>query len=83
MIYTPHHIKGNAHALWYNIFCQDGGAVGLVDFTKHSFAWSSLARHFDQMGSIPEYVFVILCQPAKAYVRRFRERNSREKKQIR
>ena len=21
MIYTPHHIKGNAHALWYKYMC--------------------------------------------------------------
>ena len=43
-----------------------GGTVGLVDFTKLSFALSSLAQPFDQMGSIPEYVFVILSQ-RKAY----------------
>ena len=40
--------------------CQDGGAVGFVDFTKLSFALSSLVQPFDQMGSIPEYVFIIL-----------------------
>ena len=33
--------------------CQDGGAVGVVDFTKLSFALSSFAQPFDQMGSIP------------------------------
>ena len=36
--------------------------VGFVDFTKLSFGLSSLAQPFDQMGSIPEYVFVILSQ---------------------
>ena len=35
----------------YNI-CQDGGDVGFVDFTKLSFALSSLAQPFDQMGCI-------------------------------
>ena len=44
----------------YIYICQDGGAVGFVDFTKLSFALSSLVQPFDQMGSIPEYVFVIL-----------------------
>ena len=45
----------------YTVYiCQDGGAVGFVDFTKLSFALSSLAQPFDQMGSIPEHVFVIL-----------------------
>ena len=34
--------------------------MGFVDFTKLSFALSSLVQPFDQMGSIPEYVFVIL-----------------------
>ena len=33
--------------------CQDGGAVGFVDFTKLSFALSSFAQPFDQMESIP------------------------------
>ena len=42
--------------------CQDGGAVGFVDFTKLSFALYSLAQPFDQMGSISECVFVILSQ---------------------
>ena len=40
--------------------------MGFVDFTKLSFALSSLAQPFDHMGSIPEYVFVILSQ-RKAY----------------
>ena len=36
------------------------GAVGFVDFTKLSFALSSLAQSFaiDQMGSIQEYVYI-------------------------
>ena len=38
----------------YTYICQDCGAVGFVDFTKLSFALSSLAQPFDQMGSIPE-----------------------------
>ena len=46
----------------YIYICQDDGAVGFVDFTKLSFALSSLAQPFDQMGKIPEYVFVILRQ---------------------
>ena len=36
--------------------------MGLVDFTKLSFALSSLAQPFDQIESIPEYVFVMLSQ---------------------
>ena len=38
--------------------------------TKLSFALSSLAQPFDQMGSVPEHVFVILSQH-KAYTGRF------------
>ena len=56
----------------YVYICQDGGAVGFVDFTKLSFTLSSLEQPFDQMGSIPEYVFVILSQ-RKAYTGRFRK----------
>ena len=41
----------------YIYICQDGGAVGIVDFTKLSFALSSLAQPFDLMESISEYVF--------------------------
>ena len=52
--------------------CQDGGAVEIVDFTKFSFALASLAQPIDQMGSIPEYVFVILSQ-RKAYAGRFQK----------
>ena len=52
--------------------CQDGGAEGFVDFTMLSFALSSLAQPFDQMESIPKYVFVILSQ-RKAYAGRFQK----------
>ena len=44
--------------------------MGFVNFTKLSFALSSLAQPFDQMGCIPEYFFVILSQ-RKAYAGRF------------
>ena len=61
------------HVYIYIIYiCQDGGAVGFVDFTKLSFALSSLAQPFDQMESISEYVFVILSQ-RKAYAGRFQK----------
>ena len=50
----------------YVYICQDGGAVGFVDFTKLPFTLSSLVQPFDQMGSIQEYIFVILRQ-CKAY----------------
>ena len=56
----------------YVYICQDGGAVGFVDFTKLSFALSSLAQPFDQMRSIPEYFFVILSQ-RKTYAGRFQK----------
>ena len=52
--------------------CQDGGAVGFVEFTKLSFALYSLAQPFDQMRSIPEYFFVILSQ-RKACAGRFQK----------
>ena len=48
----------------YIYICQDGGAVGFIDFTKLSFALSSLAQPVDQIGSVPEYVFVILSSPS-------------------
>ena len=44
----------------YIYICQDGVVVRFVNFTTLSFALSSLAQQFDQMGSIPEYVFVML-----------------------
>ena len=37
----------------YIYICQDGGAVGFVDYTKLSFALSSFAQRFDQKESIP------------------------------
>ena len=46
--------------------------MGFVDFTKLSFALSSLAQPFDQMETIPGYVFVILCQ-RKTYAGRFQK----------
>ena len=55
----------------YVYICQDSSVVGFVDFTKLSFALSSLAQPFDQMESVPEHVFVILSQ-RKAY-RRFQK----------
>ena len=52
--------------------CQDGVAVGFVDFTKLLFALSSLAQPLKRVKSIPEYFFVILNQ-RKAWAGRFRE----------
>ena len=52
--------------------CQDGGAVGFVDFTKLLFALSSLAQPLKRVISIPEHFFVILNQ-RKAWEGRFRE----------
>ena len=46
--------------------------MGFVDFTKLLFPMSSLAQPFDQMGSITEYVFVILSQH-KAYAGHFQK----------
>ena len=60
------------HVRIYVYICQDGGAVGFLDFTKLSFALSSLAQPFVQMGSVPEHVFVILSQ-RKAYAGRFQK----------
>ena len=51
--------------------------MGFVDFTKLSFALSSLAQPFDQMGSIPEYVRNT--KPAQSLHRTFSKRNSRKK----
>ena len=47
--------------------------MGFVDFTRLSFALSSLAQSFDQMGSVPEHVFVILSL-RKAYAERFQKK---------
>ena len=49
-----------------------------LDFTKLSFALSSLAQPFDQMGSVPEHVFVILSQ-RKAYTGRFRKETAEKR----
>ena len=56
----------------YVYICQDGGAVGFVDFTKLLFALSSLAQPLKRVRSIPEHFFVILSQ-RKAWLGRFRE----------
>ena len=42
--------------------CQDGGAVGFVDFTELLFALSSLAQPLKRVRSIPEHFFVIINQ---------------------
>ena len=52
--------------------------LGFVAFTKLSFTLSSLAQPFDQMGSILEYVFVILSQH-KAYAGRFQNETARKR----
>ena len=46
----------------YIYVCQDGGAVGFVDFTKLLFALSSLAQPLKRVRSIPEHFFVMLSQ---------------------
>ena len=56
----------------YIYICQDGGAVGFVDFTKLLFALSSLALPLKRVRSITEHVFVIISQ-RKACAGRFRE----------
>ena len=52
--------------------------MGFVDFTKLSFALSSLAQPFGQMGSISEYVFVILSQ-RKVYAGCFQKETARKR----
>ena len=52
--------------------------MGFVDFTKLSFALSSLAQPFDQMGSITEYFFIILSQ-RKAYTGRFQKETAEKR----
>ena len=56
----------------YIYICQDGGAVGFVDFTKLLFALSSLALPLKRVRSITEHVFVIISQ-RKACAGHFRE----------
>ena len=51
---------------------------GFVDFTKLSFACSSLAQPFDQMWSVPEYIFVLLSQ-RKAYAEHFQKETDRKR----
>ena len=65
----------------YVYICQDGGAVGFVDFTKLLFALYSLAQPLKRVIGIPEHFFVILSQ-RKACAGRFREETA-EKKQVR
>ena len=65
----------------YIYICQDGGAVGFVDFTKLLFALSSLAQSLKRVRCIPEHFFVILSQ-RKACAGRFREETA-EKEQVR
>ena len=55
----------------YIYICQDGGAVGFVDF-KLLVTFSSLAQQFNRVRSIPEHEFVKLSQ-RKACAGRFRE----------
>ena len=46
--------------------------MGFIEFTKLSFALFSVMQPFDQMGNIPEHVFVILSQ-RKSYAGRFQK----------
>ena len=62
----------------YVYICQDGGAVGFVDFTKLLFALSSLAQPLKRVRSIPEHFFVILSQ-RKACAGRFREETAEKR----
>ena len=62
----------------YIYICQDGGAVGFVDFTKLLFALSSLSQSLKQLRSIPEHFFVILSQ-RKACAGRFREETAEKR----
>ena len=62
----------------YIYICQDGGAVGFVDFTKLLFALSSLSQSLKRVRSIPEHFFVILSQ-RKACAGRFREETAEKR----
>ena len=77
-IYSYIYIYIYIYIYMYVYICQDGGAVGFVDFTKLSFALSSLSQPFDPIRSIPEYVFVILSQ-RKAYAGRFQKKTAGKK----
>ena len=61
-----------ASCSYYVYICQDGGAVGFVDFTKLLFALSLLAQPLKRVRSISEHFFIILSQ-RKACAGRFRE----------
>ena len=61
----------------YIYICQDGGAMGFLDFIKLIFALSSLAQQLKRVRSIPEHFFVILNQ-RKAWAGRFREQPEKE-----
>ena len=65
----------------YIYICQDGGAVGFVDFTKLLFALSSLEQPLKRVRSIQEHFLVILNQ-RKAWAGRFREETA-GKEQVR
>ena len=54
--------------------------MGFVEFTKLSFALSSLAQSFNRVRSIPEHFFIILSQ-RKACAGRF-EKKQLEKEQV-
>ena len=58
--------------IYIYIICQDGGAVGFVEFTKLLLALSSLAQPLKRVRSIPEHFFVILSQ-RKVCAGRFRK----------
>ena len=62
----------------YIYICQDGGAVGFVDFTKLLFALSSLEQSLKRVRSIPEHFFEILSQ-RKACAGRFREETAEKR----
>ena len=58
--------------------CQDGGAMGFLDFTKLLFALFSLAQPFNRVRNIQEHFFVILSQ-RKACAGRFQEETARKR----
>ena len=62
----------------YVYICEDGSAVGFVEFTKLLFSFSSLAQPCNLVRSIPEHIFVILSK-RKACVGRFHKETSRKK----
>ena len=49
IVFRNRFLSGFMFVYMYIYICQDGGAVGFVEFTKLSFALSSLAQPFDQM----------------------------------